>query len=166
VEYRAPTQAYAPIHTGPVLAKVYSAGQVAGAAFLGGPIAGCVLLGSNFGLFGNSDARQQALGWGVIATVGLWGITLFLPENFPAFALPAAYTFALHRIAERLQGGDIRAFFDAGGQRQSNLRVVGIGFLCAFFVLAAAIALMMVLPPEILPEGIEPAPGSGSPMIG
>ena len=57
-------------------AKVYTAQQVGLATFLGGPIAGCLLLASNYATLGRQSARIQAIGWGVVGTALAFAVEL------------------------------------------------------------------------------------------
>lgn len=132
--------------------RAYSPGQVAGATFLGSPIAGALLLASNFALFRKPDARRQALLWGGISTVGVFVLALFLPDNVPNSALPAGYTLALQQIAKCQQGTEFEAYIEAGGQKHSHWRVAGIGIACLIVVFLLTFAILMALPPEFLGE--------------
>jgi len=133
--------------------KVYSPGQVAGAAFVGSPIAGCILLASNFALFGSPERRQLTLFWGVLSTVAVFVLAFVLPENFPNSVLPAAYTVALHRVAMHTQGTLFDAFIESGGSKHSNWRVLGIGLACLVGVMAALFVVAALLPPDMFPQG-------------
>jgi hypothetical protein len=128
----------------PGLGKVYSPGQVAGATFLGSPLAGCWLLAQNYAVFGNERARKLALGWGVLGAFAVLAASLALPQRFPNVVVPAAYTVGLHQVARGLQGAQVEEHLAAGGQKHSSWRVVGIGLVCAFLFVAGAIPLVLL----------------------
>jgi len=121
--------------------------------FLGSPIAGCILLASNFAVFGEPERGRQAIVWGLLATVAVLGIAFLLPENFPNSALPIGYTVALHQIAKRVQGDRFNDYIDAGGVKYSHWRVLGVGFICFVVLLAVLFGAVLVLPPELVSNG-------------
>ncbi|MBW2231344.1 MAG: hypothetical protein JRH17_13240 [Deltaproteobacteria bacterium] len=132
--------------------KAYSPGQVAGAAFVGSPIAGCLLLASNFALFGMPESRRNSILWGSVATVALFAIALYLPADFPNSILPAAYVVALQQIASRTQGSLFESYIAGGGVKHSNWRVFGIGLACGVVIFLIVFALILAVPPELFPE--------------
>ncbi|MCG8590775.1 MAG: hypothetical protein MJE66_15905 [Proteobacteria bacterium] len=144
-----------PIGAPPRPTRVYSVGQMIGATLLGGPLGGCVLLASNFLLFGATQRRTQALVGGVVASVLVMVLGFFLPERVPDSALPAAYTIALQQLASRTQGAEIETFLASGGSKHSHWRVAGIGAACLAGILAALFAVLLALPEawlESVPE--------------
>ena len=127
--------------------KAYSHGQVMAAAFLGGPLAGSVLIGSNCALFGSRVSRGQAIFLGILATIALGVISYFVPEEVDLTFLPLAYAFALREIARRYHGIEFGNFITSGGAKYSHWRVVGIAVLC---LMASVVALFLVA--AVLPE--------------
>ncbi len=127
--------------------KAYSHGQVMAAAFLGGPLAGSVLIGSNCALFGSRVSRGQAIFLGILATIALGVISYFVPEEVDLTFLPLAYAFALREIARRYHGIEFGNFITSGGANYSHWRVVGIAVLC---LMASVVALFLVV--AVLPE--------------
>ena len=132
--------------------KAYSPGQVGGAAFLGGPLGGSILLASNFALFGSQFGRGQTIFLGILASIGVIAIAFALPENTPDVLLPAVYILAFQQIAKRSHGAQFQAFIESGGARYSHWRVFGIGVLCFAALLAILFAVALVLPEEFLPQ--------------
>ena len=130
---------------------LYSPGQVAAAAFLGSPIAGCWLLASNFGELGLPGPRRDTLIAGVVATAIVFVLALSLPEDFPNLVIPMAYTFGLLYIARQSQGEAFRKHMDAGGQRHSHWRVILIGVVSLIVFFVVSIAIVLVLPDSLLP---------------
>jgi hypothetical protein len=141
-----------PIGTAALPTKVYSPGQVAGAAFVGSPIAGCILLASNFSLFGAPDQRRRALIGGILATIAVIALGFFLPPDFPNAVMPAAYTTALLYFANRTQASDIEAFIASGGSKHSHWRVFGIGLFWMLVVVILLFTVIYFVPEEWLPE--------------
>lgn len=133
--------------------RAYSPGQVAGAVFLGSPIAGCILLASNFSTFGAPERGRQAIVWGLLSTVAVVGLALVIPEDLPSSVLPIAYTVALHQIAKRVQGDEFKRHIDAGGGKYSHWRVVGIGLICSVALFVVIVGALMAFPPDPVSKG-------------
>lgn len=127
--------------------KAYSHGQVMGAAFLGGPLAGSVLIGSNCVLFGSRVSRGQAIFLGILATIALGVISYFVPEEMDLTYVNVGYAFGLREIARRYHGVEFGNFIASGGVKYSHWRVVGIAALC---LMATVVALFLVI--AVLPE--------------
>jgi hypothetical protein len=141
-----------PIGTTSLPTRAYSPGQVAGAAFIGSPIASSMLLASNFVLFGAPDRKWRVIIGCSLATIAIFVLALFLPEDFPGGAIPAAYTAALLQFARSTQATDFEAYIASGGVKHSNWRVFGIGVLWMFAVLALFFVVLFFLPEEWFPE--------------
>lgn len=139
---------------GPPSGRLYTSGQIAYATFLGAPIAGCWLLAANYRTLGNTPAANRALTWGALATVGIFTIAFFLPDNFPNTVLPIAYTFGLYAYAKQLQGTALAAHFSAGGLRHTHGRAVGIGLVFLVVTLILFFTVAMILPEQ---GEVEPA---------
>jgi hypothetical protein len=134
------------IEARPGVGKLYSPGQVSGAAFLGGPLAGCWLMATNYSEFGNQGARRQTLIWGVLGTLVAIGLSLVLPARFPNAVLPAVYAIALRQVANRLQGPKFEEHLAAGGEKHSSWRVVGITLVCLVVFLVMCVPFLFLLP--------------------
>ena len=133
---------------GPPSGRLYTSGQVAYATFLGAPIAGCWLLAANYRALGNAPAAKRALIAGALATVGIFTLAFFLPDNFPNTVLPIAYTFGLHAYAKQLQGTALAAHFSAGGLRHTHGRAVGIALVFLVLTLVLLFSVVMILPQQ------------------
>src|SRR4051794_10700944 len=94
--------------------RLFSVGQITTAAFLGSPIAGCLLLARNYRVLGRGRAAWQALAAGVASSILVFLLAFCLPENFPNMALPFAYSFGLRQLANHLQGEAISNHFISG----------------------------------------------------
>lgn len=136
-----------------LMRRLYSPKQIAAAAFLGSPMAGCHLLAANFRELGLPDAKMRTLLWGAVATVLLLVVAFLVPANFPNVALPAAYTWGMLEIAKQLQGSAYGSHVEAGGAKQSNWRVAGIGVAWLFSVLLVLVGVLLFVPPEWLSKG-------------
>jgi hypothetical protein len=121
--------------------RLYSPGQVAAAAFLSGPFGGFWLLASNYRALGARRQATRTVVWGVAATAVLLPLVLLLPDKFPNFILPAAYTGAIYQLAKQLQGKSYRQHLARGGAARSNWRVIGISLVWLVIVVALLVAV-------------------------
>ncbi len=127
--------------------RLYTPWQVFGATFLGGPIAGAWLLGSNYVSLGQPDNRNKALLWGGIATVILLILAIFiLPEQTPRSLIPIISCTLLMSLAKSQQGSLVEAHLAKGGSKGSVWQVIGIGILGLVITLAIALALAFLIP--------------------
>ncbi len=132
-------------------AALYSPGQVAVATFLASPLAGCWLIASNFADMEQLDARRNMLVAGVVATLVVLMLALFLPEDFPNLVLPLAYTLGLRQLAVQMQGEAFDAHKEAGGQRHSHWRVAGVSAVAFIVFIVFTIAAIFLIPESMLP---------------
>jgi hypothetical protein len=127
--------------------KLYTPWQVFGATFLGGPIAGAWLIGSNYAALGYPEDRNKALLWGSVATVILLVLALFiLPEQTPRSLIPVASCVGLMFLAKSQQGSLVEAHLAKGGNKGSIWQVIGIGLLGLVITLAIGFALAFLVP--------------------
>ena len=125
--------------------SIYSPKQVFAGAFLGGPFAAVYFLRSNFQTLRQSDAARQTLWWGIAFNVAIAFIIPFLPERFPNYLLPLAYSWAARGIAaskqltkEAIAASDEFSF-------ASNWRVVAIAVLLLVATVTLWVAVFFVL---------------------
>jgi hypothetical protein len=117
--------------------KIYSPVQIACGAFFGGPGAMVFALKKNFDALDNKAGSKNTMVFGSLFIVVLFLVLPFLPESFPNYVLPIAYTISARQIAEKNQMTK-QAISDSSQYGfRSNWNVVGIsiGFLLAFLVL-------------------------------
>jgi len=89
---------------------------------------------------------------GIFGTLLLVALVLFvIPERFPPYVLPVAYTVALRELARKAQGDAIASHRAAGGAIGSWWAVVGFGVvgLALFFAVIIGIAILF---PSVFPE--------------
>ena len=115
--------------------NLFSDFQIALATFIGMPIAGCLLLAQNYKNLGRVISAWQTLILGVISTIILFVIAFSLPEKFPNFVLPMAYTVAMRQLVKYLQG-DAIATQEAQGKKGSWAVTVGIAIGSLVLILA------------------------------
>jgi hypothetical protein len=110
-------------------AKLYTINQGVLATFLGGPVGGAIIIAQNYKQFGSPQSAKRAIVVGVLATCALVPIVLILPESTPNAVLPIGYSIAYRFIAEHLQGAELKSRIEAGAERQSWWRSLGISVI-------------------------------------
>jgi len=130
--------------------KIYSLGQISAAALVGSPIAGAILIASNFRAFGLPDSSKNSLLLGVASTVIIIVAGFFVPESTPNSVIPAIYCTIIYYLAKHYQGVKVDDFIEAGGQKYSHWRVFGIAVACLVAVMAIAFTVLS-LNPELIP---------------
>jgi hypothetical protein len=144
--------------------KLFSPGHVAWAAFLGAPLAGCVVMAVNYWRVGKPRAAWVALLCGGVATLALLGVGFVVPDRFPNFIIPAAYTFAMLQVAKSLQGATFDQHIASGGRKASAWAATGVAVVCLLILLAALFGILMALalamPDDWLAEGVSAVPAS------
>ena len=109
---------------------IYSPGQVAAGAFIGGPVGLIYFLRENFVTLGNVQQARQSLIWGVVLIVALLVILPWLPDKFPGITFSIAYVVAGQQVAKTQQLTNEAIDASTHYMKASNGRVFGKGLLC------------------------------------
>ena len=118
--------------------RVYSLRQVLIAAAIGGPLAGPILLASNYRAFGKPQSSQFTLLAGTALTLLVCLIAWLLPPDIPRPILTMAYFALTGFAATGLQGYALATTRAAGTPLHSTWRVLGVSVIslaATFFVL-------------------------------
>ena len=134
------------VASSPAQRWLYTPQQVSVASFIGGPLAGCILIGSNQAARGEPRARSWTILLGVVATIVVLGVGFALPEHFPNSVLPIAYTGALYGVAQAIEQRHPNQLSSAN--RQPYWKVIGIGFAC-LVVLVVPIVIYVLITTDI-----------------
>jgi len=121
--------------------------QIALATFIGMPIAGCLLLAQNYRNLGRASSGWQTLILGFVSTIILFIVAFSLPERFPNFVLPMAYTIAMRQLVKYLQG-DVIAFQEAQGKKGSWAVTVSVAIGCLILIVALLFGAILLFFPE------------------
>jgi hypothetical protein len=124
--------------------KMYNPNQVGLASFIGSPMAGAWLIGSNFATIGRHGERTKTLLAGFVATLVVFALASALPDGFPGTVVALGYTFGLREAARRLQARDIAHVLVTGGTQHSAWRAAGVGFLCLLVVLVVVGGIVLL----------------------
>ena len=131
--------------------RLYTPAQIATASLLGGPLPACWFVAQNAKRLLRPSQRSTWLAVGIGATLLLLILVLFvLPDSFPPYILPIAYTVALREVARRVQGEAISSHRAAGGAVGSWWAVVGLG-VSGLALLLGLIFLVILLFPSSFP---------------
>jgi hypothetical protein len=123
--------------------RLASPGQVGGAGFLGGPLAGFLLMARNYAKLGRTTACWLTVGAGVLVTAIPVGYGLLAPDthagfNF-CFALPL--WLGTYMTAKALQQRAFQAHRKAGGEQVSGWVLVGFVVLGVVLTLGPAVGI-------------------------
>ena len=122
--------------------KLYSAGAIGGATFLGGPLAAGYMIGENFKALDKPSEGKTSLIIGIIVTILLFGGVFLVPENIidhiPKQLIPILYTAVVYGIVEWKQGHTLKTHKENGNTFYSAWRAAGIG-LVSLLILSAGI---------------------------
>lgn len=131
--------------------KQYSTrAQVAITTFLGGPLAGCYLIGKNYKTMGDIKRGKQWLLGGIISTVIMLALVLLLPEKFlnmiPHSLIPIAYTGTIDYLFTQLQGKHVKQQLADGVVKYSWWKCIGIAAAALALYFVVVMILMMLFP--------------------
>ena len=123
--------------------SLYTPTQVRIGAFSGGPIAAIYFLRQNFLALHKPAEAHKTVVWGAAFVVGLMILLLFLPDKFPRYVIPLAYSFGAGAVVNRWQLKK-HAIQESGKyQIQSNWLVAG-GSLILLVAFVAILAIEIV----------------------
>jgi hypothetical protein len=118
--------------------KLYSTNQVGAASFVGGPFGVVYVLWRNFEALGRSSSATQALVLGGLFVAVVFAVLPLLPEKFPNYVIPLAYSLTARVLAEKYQMSKQAIADSEQYEFHSNWHVFGISvaFLIAFMAIA------------------------------
>jgi hypothetical protein len=125
--------------------KLFSVGQITLATSLGAPIAGGLLIASNYRNLGKRTAAWHSITLGTASTIVIFVLAYWLPENFPNMALPVAYCFGMRQFAMHLQGEAISNHLKVGGEKSSWLIPIGVGLGCLAILFGLVVGSIFLL---------------------
>ena len=129
-------------------ARLFSPRQIGMAALAGSPLAAGWLFRRNEYALGRPEAAGRWLWRMVAATAAVLVVSFFLPDRFPPFIIPFAYSYGLRAAARNLYDVPISESLAHGGARQSWWTVAGISLVCLVIVLGVFVSVAMLLPDQ------------------
>src|SRR5436305_10062252 len=130
-----------------VTKKVYNENAIRIGTFLGGPLVTGYLMAENYKQLGENSKVKLTWIISILATIAIFTIAFFLPDNTPPQILPFIYTIAAFYLVKNLQGNQIKTHLENGGQTYSAWRavLVGVASLVIIVIVFIGIFLMMDL---------------------
>ncbi len=133
--------------TNPAAEKIpiYTPKQIFAGSVLGGPVALVYFLRSNFQRLGNASAAKQTLIWGTLFNLAVIVMLPFLPERFPKFIFPLAYSWAARAIADSRQLNNEAIAASDRYRFRSNWAVVGWSIALVVGTLVVWFGILLLL---------------------
>jgi len=123
---------------------VYSPGQGYAAAWLGGPLIGIHILAVNFkALNKQADGKPYVIAAIVFTFLLIFGCP-FLPDKFPNYILPLAYSFAFRQVIEKQQFTKEKIRSSPELAFQSNWKVFGFSLISLIVLVCTMILVLFV----------------------
>lgn len=131
--------------------KYFSIRAISIATYLGGPLAGGILMSLNFQRFEQKDKAFWTLISSFLATVVLFWMMLQVPEEIiekiPNFLLPLLYTPVVASLADKWQKAKIQELEAEEAAKEPWWKSAGIGVLGTILTFAVAFQLAAAEPP-------------------
>jgi hypothetical protein len=123
--------------------KLFDVGNITLASFLGGPLAGSILLGLNYQRLGDQGKAWSSYLCGAAVMAAAAGLGFVIPHGVQ-YPIAIGLIVAMRQVAERLQGPAISKHVDAGGKLATKW--IGFGVGMAFLTLVMGLVLLPLLP--------------------
>lgn len=131
--------------------KYFSIKSISVATYLGGPLAGGILVSLNFKRFQQNDKAFWTLIISFLATLVLMWAIFQIPdsmiEKVPNFLIPLLYTPIVAFIAEKLQKQEIQKLEEQEGEKEHWWKAAGVGLLGAILTFAISFQIASSEPP-------------------
>jgi len=126
--------------------ELYKISGIGLATFVGSALAGGFLISQNYKRLGNVRMANKALTYSVIATIALFLIAYFIPENMniPNVVFTVVQVVVLVQIAKQQQGKAISDHVAHGGALATNWKAFGLSLLIIFAMLLVIIPVIML----------------------
>jgi len=132
--------------------KLYSSNSIAMATFLGGPLVAGYLIRENYRALQEERKAKQALVWGIIATIVVFGALLLLPEaivdRIPNYIFPAIFAGIVSWIVEAKQGDVLRQHKANQNEFYSGWRSAGLALVSALMIMICVVGVIFLMPED------------------
>ncbi len=135
--------------------KLYSPGQVALAAFLGGPVGAFFILTLNYFRLGKRLAASITLLACLLTTASLVTISIALPDSTPVLLISVPLLLVMWLAARLLQGKAYETHRHNHGQPASSWAAAGLGLLGALIYLGIFFGVSLVIDGLYLGQKVE-----------
>lgn len=148
------------IQENPTLAvRFYSTLAIGMATFLGGPLIGGYLIRENYRVLGEEQKGKQALLWGIVATILVFGVLVALPstvsDRIPNSVLPAIFAGIVSWIVEAKQGAILREHKEQNRAFYSNWKAAGLALIATCIQIVLVVVTALFLPNDPVYEAYE-----------
>lgn len=126
--------------------ELYKISGIGLATFIGSTLAGGFLISQNYKRLGNVRMANKALTYTVLATIFLFLVAYFMPEdmNVPNMVFTVIQVVVLVQIAKQLQAKELSNHVAHGGVLASNWKAFGISLIVIIAMLAVLIPVIML----------------------
>jgi hypothetical protein len=125
--------------------KLYSINEISLASLIGGPLAGFYLISTNFEVLDKKSLSNTNFILGIIAAIFLGVVIVLIPQDImdkvPGILIPALFVPPIYFYAKKVQGQEIKEYFNNGGIKHSLRETVGISVLALIITLASFFAV-------------------------
>jgi hypothetical protein len=129
--------------------KLFDVSNITLASFLGGPLAGSILLGINYQRLGDQGKAWSSYLCGAAVMAAACGLGFVIPHGVQ-YPIAIGLIAAMRQVAERLQGPAIAKHVDTGGKLATKW--IGFGVGMAFLTLIVGLVLLPLLPSLTKPK--------------
>ena len=124
---------------------LYTKGQIWGASFLGGPLAGIWMCAHNCRQFGQPSSATRWLLGGSIGTIALLCLLSFVTDaRSLASLVPLTVSLALAHWADQMHGKLVTQHVSAGGRIASGWKVAGITLASMSIIILANLVIIFL----------------------
>ncbi|MFN7494681.1 MAG: hypothetical protein ACK5RG_17300 [Cyclobacteriaceae bacterium] len=111
--------------------KIYKEKAIGVGTFLGGPLVAGYLIAENFKAFNETDKAKKTWIYTIVATVIIFSGIFLIPDNvkIPNQIIPLIYTAIASYLTQYLQGQNILAHLNSGGQFFGWGRTIAVGLI-------------------------------------
>ncbi|AZQ65389.1 hypothetical protein EI427_24565 [Flammeovirga pectinis] len=131
--------------------KLYSFKTINLATFIGGPLAGGILIYHNFSKLNKEKEAKLTiiitLAFSIILFSFLFLASDKILSDIPKQIIPLFYTIIISLIVERYQNKDLLEFFNNGGEKQSIWKGLGISLIGVISILILLFIFSFLTPP-------------------
>ena len=119
------------------------------ATALGSPIAGGILLASNYKRLDNPSSAFQVIAGTVVFTAVILVIAFIVPESTPNMPFLVVQMYGMWFLSKKLFESTIDSHQEAGGEMASMWHAAGVGIVAMLIFLATLIGVIFLMEPDI-----------------
>jgi len=133
-------------------AGLVTQGWIFFSTFLGGPLAGCYLIGRNYRVLGLPENAKIWYWGGIISTILLVIILIAIPSEYmkhvPNSMIPIIYTVSISSLYRNLQATQIKQKLKDGWGKYPWYKILGIAMLSFLILMAILFIAVFFIQPK------------------